>query len=36
MSAALAAQVAYLNALRNFDLLAAFPDMNNNYHAFRV
>ena len=35
-NAALAAQAAYLNALRNFDLLAAFPDMNNNYHAFRV
>jgi len=29
-------KAAYLNALRNFDLLAAFPDMNNNYHAFRV
>jgi len=26
----------YLNALRGFDLLQAFPDMNNNYHAFRV
>jgi len=23
----------YLNALRGFDLLQAFPDMNNNYHA---
>ena len=29
-------KAAYLNALRNFDLLSAFPDMNNNYHAFRV
>jgi len=26
----------YLNALRNFDLLQAFPDMNNNYHGFYV
>jgi hypothetical protein len=26
----------YLAALRSFDLLTAFPDMNNNYHAFRV
>lgn len=26
----------YLAALRSFDLLAAFPDMKNNYHAFRV
>jgi predicted ester cyclase len=26
----------YLAALRSFDLLKAFPDMNNNYHAFRV
>ena len=26
----------YLKALRSFDLLSAFPDMNNNYHAFRV
>ena len=26
----------YLNALRNFDLLTAFPDMNNNYHGFYV
>lgn len=26
----------YLAALRSFDLLRAFPDMNNNYHAFRV
>ena len=25
----------YLASLRSFDLLAAFPDMNNNYHAFR-
>ena len=26
----------YLAALRNFDLLTAFPDMNNNYHRFYV
>jgi len=26
----------FLSSLRSFDLLAAFPDMNNNYHAFRV
>mmetsp|Transcript_30396 Transcript_30396/g.52217 ORF Transcript_30396/g.52217 Transcript_30396/m.52217 type:complete len:269 (-) Transcript_30396:36-842(-) len=26
----------YLSSLRSFDLLAAFPDMNNRYHAFRV
>ena len=26
----------FLAALRGFDLLDAFPDMNNNYHAFRV
>lgn len=26
----------YLSALRSFDLLKAFPDMNNNYHMFRV
>ena len=36
LATAFATQAAYLNALRNFDLLAAFPDMNNNYHAFRV
>ena len=27
---------AYLNALRSFDLLTAFPDMNNQYHRFYV
>ena len=26
----------YLSALRSFDLLSAFPDMNNNYHRFYV
>lgn len=26
----------YLKALKSFDLLSAFPDMQNNYHAFRV
>jgi hypothetical protein len=26
----------YLAALRSFDLLRAFPDMNNRYHFFRV
>merc|ERR1719282_195395 len=26
----------FLASLRSFDLLTAFPDMNNNYHAFRV
>lgn len=30
------AKPAYLNALRSFDLLQAFPDMDNRYHAFRV
>lgn len=29
-------KMEYLNALRAFDLLAAFPDMNNNYHGFYV
>jgi len=30
------AKPEYLAALRGFNLLSAFPDMNNNYHAFRV
>lgn len=29
-------KAAYLSALRGFDLLTAFPDMNNNYHRFYV
>jgi hypothetical protein len=29
-------KTAYLGALRNFDLLSAFPDMNNQYHRFYV
>lgn len=29
-------KAAYLNALRGFDLLTAFPDMNNRYHRFYV
>lgn len=27
---------AFVKALRGFDLLAAFPDLQQNYHAFRV
>ena len=29
-------KAAYLSALRGFDLLTAFPDMNNQYHRFYV
>ena len=29
-------KAAYLSSLRQFNLLAAFPNMNNNYHFFRV